>query len=129
MSKNLLYIWLLVQVDLSKMLWSSSVVGEKKQLWIRVWLVVMEKYIEKCVGKITQAHIAFRITSTQSSWTWKLCGSPNPELTPNFSLVLRLIFDKSEIWPACGTDLCLHQPLTACRHPCNTTLQDRIFRD
>lgn len=48
------------------MLWSSCVVEEKKKLWIRVWLSVIEKHVEKRAGKITQTHIAFIITPTQS---------------------------------------------------------------
>lgn len=61
MSKNLLYVWLFVQFDLSEMLWSSSVVEKKKELWIRVWLAVMKKHVEKCAGKITQTHIALQL--------------------------------------------------------------------
>lgn len=57
---------LIVQFDIYKMLWSSCVVEEKKKLWIRVWLSVIEKHVEKRAGKITQTHIAFIITPTQS---------------------------------------------------------------
>lgn len=77
MSKILLYVWLFVQFDISKMLWSSSMVEEKKQLWIRVWLYMIEyiyhvyrKTCWKCRGKITQTHIASVITSTQCPWSF-----------------------------------------------------------